>query len=100
MSRNPLRVRERARSEERLQELDIARMKQFMPAEAENWCKVDFRVAFGAPVDEILNEERETGAGLIVMGAKAQHALAGHTPLSIAYNVVARAKCPVLTVRG
>ena len=82
------------------EELDIARMKQFMPAETENWCKVDFRVAFGAPVEEILNEERETGAGLIVMGAKARNALASHRPLSIAYNVVASAKCPVLTVRG
>lgn len=86
--------------EERLRELDIAQMKQLMPAETENWCKVDFRVAFGAPVEEILNEERETGAGLIVMGAKTRKALAGHRPLSIAYNVVARAKCPVLTVRG
>jgi nucleotide-binding universal stress UspA family protein len=86
--------------EERLRQIHIAGMKQFMPKEAENWCKVDFRVAFGAPVEEILNEARETGADLIVMGAKTRKALAGHRPLSIAYNVVTKAHCPVLTVRG
>jgi nucleotide-binding universal stress UspA family protein len=86
--------------EERLRQIHIAGMKQFMPAGAENWCKVDFRVAFGAQVEEILNEARETGADLIVMGAKTRKALAGHRPLSIAYNVVTKAHCPVLTVRG
>ena len=86
--------------QEQLRKLHVDGMKQFMPAETENWCKVDFRVAFGAPVEEILNEAHDTGADLILMGAKARKALAGHRPLSIAYNVVTKAKCPVLTVRG
>ena len=86
--------------EERIRKLHIAGMKQFLPQGAEDWCKVDFRVSFGAPVEEILNEARDTGADLIVMGAKARKALAGHRPWSIAYNVVTRAKCPVLSVRG
>ena len=86
--------------EERLRKLNIARMKEFMPAESENWCKVDFRVAFGAAVEEILGEARETNADLIIMGAKTSKAFPGHAPLTIAYNVMARAKCAVLTVRG
>jgi nucleotide-binding universal stress UspA family protein len=86
--------------EERLRKLNIARMKQLMPAESENWCKVDFRVTFGAAVEEILGEARETNADLIVMGAKTRKTFAGHEPLTIAYNVVAKAKCPVLTVRS
>jgi nucleotide-binding universal stress UspA family protein len=86
--------------EERLRQIHVAGMKQFMPREAENWCKVEFRVAFGAPVEEILNEAEETGADLVVMGAKTRKTLAGHRPLSIAYNVVTKAPCPVLTVRG
>lgn len=86
--------------EERLRKLHIAGMKQVMPPGTEDWCKVDFRVAFGAAVEEILNEARDTGADLIVMGAKARKTLAGHRPLSIAYNVVTKAKCPVFTVRG
>jgi nucleotide-binding universal stress UspA family protein len=87
-------------AEDRLGEIYTDRMKRFMPAESENWCKVDFRLEFGAPVEAILGEARKTGADLIVMGAKARKALAGHRPRSIAYNVVTRATCPVLTVRG
>jgi nucleotide-binding universal stress UspA family protein len=86
--------------EERLRKVNIARMKQFVPAGSENWCKVDFRVTFGAAVEEILAEARETNADLVIMGAKARRMLAGHAPLTIAYSVVAKAKCPVLTVRG
>jgi len=33
--------------EERLRRLNIARMKQFMPPESENWCKVEFRALQG-----------------------------------------------------
>lgn len=86
--------------EERLRKLNVARMKKFMPEESENWCKVEFRVAFGAPVEEILAEARETNADLIILGAKPRTTLAGHAPLTIAYNVVSKAKAPVLTVRG
>jgi len=86
--------------EERLRQLNVARMKQFMPAESENWCKVEFRVAIGGAVEEILGEARETNADLIIMGAKTSKAFPGHAPLTIAYDVVAKAKCPVLTVRG
>jgi nucleotide-binding universal stress UspA family protein len=79
---------------------NVERMKQFTPPGVENWCKVEFRVTFGAPVEEVLAEARETHADLILMGAKARKAFAGHSPLSIAYKVVAQAKCPVMTVRG
>ncbi|HXJ14054.1 MAG TPA: universal stress protein [Candidatus Limnocylindrales bacterium] len=84
----------------RQRELNVVRMKQLMPAGTENWCKPDFRATFGAPVEEILIAARESKADLIVMGAKARKSLAGHAPLTIAYNVVTKATCPVLTVRG
>ena len=58
------------------------------------------RPTFGAAVEEILVAARESKADLIVMGAKARKSLAGHAPLTIAYNVVSKAPCPVLTVRG
>jgi nucleotide-binding universal stress UspA family protein len=44
--------------------------------------------AFGARVEEILEEPHETQPDLIIMGAKARKTRAGHRPLSIAYNVV------------
>ena len=74
-------------------------MKQCMPTDSEDWCKVEFRVTFGEAAEEILEEARETKADLIIMGAKTRKTFAGHAPQTIAYNVVAKAKCPVLTVR-
>jgi nucleotide-binding universal stress UspA family protein len=85
---------------ERVRKVNIQKMKQFMPPESENWCKVTFCVTFGAPVEEIINEAWETKADLIIMGAKTRKTFAGHAPQTTAYNVVAKAKSPVLTVRG
>jgi nucleotide-binding universal stress UspA family protein len=84
----------------RQREINVTRMKQLMPLGSEDWCKPAFRVTFGSPVEEILIAAKESKANLIVMGAKARRNLAGHVPLTIAYNVVAKAPCPVLTVRG
>jgi len=84
----------------RQREINVVRMKQLMPPGSENWCKPEFRVTFGSAVEEILIAARESKADLVVMGAKARRSLAGHVPLTIAYNVVTKAACPVLTVRG
>jgi nucleotide-binding universal stress UspA family protein len=84
----------------RQREINVVRMKQLMPPGSENWCKPEFRATFGAAVEEILIAASESKADLIVMGAKARKSLAGHAPLTIAYNVVTKATCPVLTVRG
>ena len=84
----------------RQREINVVRMKQLMPPGSENWCKPEFRVTFGSAAEEILIAARESEADLVVMGAKARRSLAGHVPLTIAYNVVTKASCPVLTVRG
>jgi len=84
----------------RQKEINIVRMKQLMPQGSENWCEPECRVTFGNAVEEILFVARESKADLIVMGAKARRTFAGHVPLTIAYNVVTKATCPVLTVRG
>ena len=84
----------------RQREINVVRMKQLMPPGSENWCRPEFRATFGAAVEEILTAARESKADLIVMGAKARKSLAGHAPLTIAYNVVTKAPCPVITVRG
>jgi nucleotide-binding universal stress UspA family protein len=94
---SPTHTRE---GEERLREISIARMKQFVRPECEDWCKTEFRVSFGDAADEILHQARDTNADLIVIGAKTRTSLAGHVPLTVAYNVASKATCPVLTVRG
>jgi nucleotide-binding universal stress UspA family protein len=84
----------------RQKEINIARMKQLVPYGSENWCKPECRVTIGNAAEEILIAACESKADLIVMGAKARHTFAGHVPLTIAYQVVTKAICPVLTVRG
>jgi nucleotide-binding universal stress UspA family protein len=84
----------------RQREINMVRMKKLMPNGTENWCKPEFRVTFGSAIEELLIAARESKADLIVMGAKPRKSLAGHVPLTIAYNVVTKATCPVLTVRG
>ena len=84
----------------RQKEINVGRMKQLMPHGIEDWCKPEFRVTFGSAVEEILVAAKESNANLIVMGAKSRKNLAGHVPLTVAYNVVTKAPCPVLTVRG
>jgi nucleotide-binding universal stress UspA family protein len=78
----------------------VARMKQLMPQGSENWCKPELRVRFGSAAEEILAVARMKKVDLIVMGAKPRKSFAGHAPLTVAYNVVTKATCPVLTVRG
>jgi nucleotide-binding universal stress UspA family protein len=84
----------------RQREIHVVRMKQLMPPGSENWCQPEFHVTFGSAAEEILIAARESRADLVVMGAKTRRSLAGRLPLTIAYNVVTKASCPVLTVRG
>jgi nucleotide-binding universal stress UspA family protein len=84
----------------RQKEVVIGRMRQAIPVGAELWCKTELRVCFGDATEEILTHAREYNAGLIVMGTKTRSNLAGHSPVTVAYNVVTKAICPVLTVRG
>lgn len=85
---------------EHLRQIHIQRMKHSFSARHEDSIQADFCVRFGNVVDEILKAAHELCANLIVMGAKATAGWAGHVPLSTAYNVVAKASCPVLTVRA
>jgi len=81
-------------------EAAVRRLQNLMPEGVENWCKPVFRATFGEATEEIITMARETNADLIVMGAKKMKSMAGHAPFAIAYHVVTKAHCPVLTVRG
>ena len=74
---------------------------ELVPAGGELWCKTEFRMRLGEPVEEILQVAGEIKADLIVIGAKHGKGLAaGHLLHTIAYRVVRGAPCPVLTVRS
>jgi len=75
-------------------------LRELVPVAADLRCKVEVRVVFGEPVEEILRVAKEAKAELIVMGAKARKSLAGNVPHTKAYRVVCEAHCPVLTIRS
>jgi nucleotide-binding universal stress UspA family protein len=74
------------------------RLSALIPPEDRAWCKFDPLVITGDRAEAILNAAWEQNADLIVISA---HRAAGtfEAPLSTAYQVVARAHCPVLRVR-
>jgi nucleotide-binding universal stress UspA family protein len=78
----------------------VAQLRELVPRGTELHCKVDFDVAVGEPVEQILRIAAETRADLIVMGAKRRERFAGNVPHTTAYRVVCGARCPVLTVRS
>jgi nucleotide-binding universal stress UspA family protein len=77
------------------------RLRELIPADAEDWCRIECRVSFEFPAEGILSLAGERGADLIVMGVHSKAAAAvSHLPWAIAYEVVCHALCPVLTVRA
>lgn len=76
------------------------KLRELVPGGVELHCKVDFEVAVGEPVVQILRIAEEAKADLIVMGAKRRKSLAGNVPHTKAYRVVSGAPCPVLTVKS
>ena len=64
--------------------------------------KIAFRTlaVVGTPPDEILRAANQRHCGLIVLGVHHAARLASHIPWAVAYSVVRRADCPVLTVRA
>lgn len=81
--------------------LETTRQKLTMiaPPDAKEWCKPDFVVEVGDPVKELLTFADTERPDLIVLGLPAGKKFNGHFHLSVTYNLIAGAPCPVLTVR-
>lgn len=86
----------------RLSYEEAARQKlaDAVPADANEYCRVDRMLTAGRPYAEILRVAAERHSELIVLG------VAGHSAVELAFfgsttqQVVRAAACPVLTVRG
>jgi len=77
-----------------------SRLSKVLSAGVDLRKKPRFRVEFGNAPEQILNVAEELNAGLIVVGAKpANTGTATHLAATTAHAVVARAKCPLVTVR-
>lgn len=77
------------------------RLYSMVPAEAGLWRQPACVIKHGLPSAQILEVARETGADLIVLGARHPEPakINSHLPWATAARVIAEAGCPVLTVR-
>lgn len=74
-----------------------------VPQPSELFCPPEVLVDYGRPADRIVAVAKDRAADLIVLGVRSESGHLGaavHLERTTAHNIVARAPCPVLTVRG
>jgi len=76
----------------------VRRVQALVPKEAALSYAPEIVMDFGSPWQCIVKKAAELDADLIVLGARPNNH-ATHVPWSTVHQVVARAKCPVMTVR-
>jgi nucleotide-binding universal stress UspA family protein len=75
-------------------------LRRAMPDAGDRWFTPGFHLKHAFELDQILERaERET-AGLIVLGVRAESHLGRHLHSSLAYQLLIRAACPVLSIRA
>jgi len=91
-----MQVRENARM------ASLRRLEELTAQNAELAVKPEFMVEFGLPGEKILQAADTLKADGIILGLhrSAHIGTASHMPWATAYEVVCRARCPVLTVRN
>jgi nucleotide-binding universal stress UspA family protein len=80
----------------------LEHLRALIMGEGELWCQPRFVVRQGAPADKILELAEQDSADLIVLGLRDFTGVirATHGSTAVAHQVLARATCPVLTLRG
>jgi nucleotide-binding universal stress UspA family protein len=80
----------------------VRRLQELVPKDADLQYTPETILEFGEPARRILQTACERDTDLIVLGARPVEELVGttHLPWSTAHQVLANAKCPVLTVRA
>ena len=80
----------------------IKRLEQLVPLDRESSAEIELIVEVGTPSEQILKVAERQDADLIVMGPYSPFypRVSAHFPWVTAHQVLCRAHCPVLTVRG
>jgi nucleotide-binding universal stress UspA family protein len=76
---------------------------ELVPTDADLWCRPEPVVQYGTPAERILVEAKGRNADVIVLGVRSAAGrlrVATRLTRSVAYQIVASAPCPVLTVRA
>jgi nucleotide-binding universal stress UspA family protein len=77
-----------------------AELSAAVPSEVREYCEVETVMTTGTPYREILREAEQRQSDLIVLGVHGRNPLDVMLFGSTVYQVLRRAKCPVLTVGG
>jgi nucleotide-binding universal stress UspA family protein len=76
-------------------------LEKVVPEEAQAWCEPEFVLEYGGSAEAIVELAEERAADLIVLGTrKSKAAVLTYFKSGVAYHVMCRAECPVLTVTG
>jgi len=76
-------------------------LEKLVPEEARLWCEPEFALEFGGSSEAIVELAEERHADLIVLGTRKSNAgVLTYFKSGVAYHVMCRAECPVLTVTG
>lgn len=75
-------------------------IKHIFPGAADAWCVPAYHLERSHLAQQILERARTDEAGLIVLGLKTESHLGQHLHSNIVYEVLAKAVCPIMTVRA
>lgn len=75
------------------------RMKIVLGDDESDWCASTFQLERGMEADQMIERAESARAGLIVLGVRMESQLGRHLHTSFAYHLLAKATCPVLSVR-
>lgn len=84
---------------DRVVEWTKSELRRTIPEEAPLWTHTSVQVEIGDVVDEVLNVAAEIDADLIVLGVNSDASFWPIRGDNTVYNIVGRAKCPVLSIR-
>lgn len=74
-------------------------VRHVAPGSDASWCSPGAQLKHGASADEVLQRIRRDSSGLAVLGVRAESHFAQRLRTSLAFQFVATAACPILTIR-
>lgn len=75
-------------------------LRRFAPDIDEEWCTPEFYLQRAMTVKEILHRAETEQCGLIVLGVHRETQLGRHLHTTLAYQLLTRSVCPVLSIRA
>jgi nucleotide-binding universal stress UspA family protein len=82
-----------------LAEVYCESLKRVIGDAEEDWCLPAFQLKRGMELDQMIERAETQNAGMIVLGVHSESYLGRHLHTSFAYQLLACATCPILTVR-